>query len=105
MSKYIPKQGEMIFLPELEKQREFIAMTSNGKYLCWGNDKTYTRIWNSAEPIPEKPVYYYQYERINNLGKIILSNFMTDETAKATILDCNVNTWYRIEASKRTWEH
>ena len=104
MSKYIPKQGDMVLIPYDKVQREFIAMTSNDKYLCWYDNKTNASIWTKVEPIPEEPTYYYQWESISNSGVISLSKYITDSFA---ILYDYTETygWYRIDSSKRTWNH
>jgi len=61
-----PKQGEMITVWNKTNdkiEREFIATTKNGKYICYTNHGTNVHTWNYAEPIKKevKTVAKYRY--------------------------------------------
>ena len=48
------KQGDMIEVSDYGtdwERREFISSTSNGKFLCWSEDKAYATTWQYTRPI------------------------------------------------------
>jgi len=70
MSKFKPEQGEMVLVNKTNKSEfayEFIAMTSNDKYLCWNQNKTVAYTWDEVFPRPKK-----WYDLKENIGKAIM---------------------------------
>ena len=107
MSKYVPKHGETVKVSVdgvAFCEREFISITSNNRYLCWSEGKTEAYAWQYIQSIPEDPVYYYRWEYKSPDNVISLSHYMTIEYAKAQGYS-EKDGWYRIDSSKRTWEH
>jgi hypothetical protein len=81
----------MQFLKDLR-----IALKKNAPYKI--------NYYSSAEPI-EEPVYYYQYEKLQHDGGISISTrYLSDASAKHYEYT-EVNGWYKIESSRRQWEH
>ncbi len=56
MSDFNPKKGDMILVNYgiKHKEREFISMTSNKRYLCWDENKTEANVWKNVEPLKPK---------------------------------------------------
>ena len=52
---------------------------------------------------PDEPTYYYQWEKLYPEGRIITSEYLTDERADYDGYQVG-DGWRRIESSKRTWE-
>ena len=63
--------------------------------------------WNKAPQTyrikTDEPTYYYQWEKLYPEGRIITSEYLTDETADYDGYKVSEG-WRRIESSKRTWE-
>jgi len=61
-------------------------------------------LFKYARPVKEER-FYYQYEHLSNSKKrIVISEYMTDKTAKEEGYT-KEKGWYKIENSKRIWEH
>ena len=103
--KFIPKQGEMIRVREYRnhewKEREFIAITSDNKYLCWAEGKTEALSWKYAEPISKEPKYYYQWEKLYD-DRIATTDHLSDTFVEEN--EYKKDGWRKIESSKRLWE-
>lgn len=56
------------------------------------------------KPDVAEVIYYYQYETLTKNKVIIISYYVTEEYAKH-LNYIEANGWYKIESSKRTWEH
>jgi len=61
MDKYIPKMGETIVVSDnnydpfkKDHTAEFIAMTSDDRYLCWDYFKTIGLVWRYGEPTDDR---------------------------------------------------
>jgi hypothetical protein len=50
-----PEAGEMIEVKDYKnekwEQRKFIALTNDGRYLCWSKYRTMANVWNKARPL------------------------------------------------------
>ena len=83
MSKFIPKQGDMAEVRDFESEsfvkREFISMSSNGRYLCWSEDKNFASVWKYARPVDK----FRELKECYELG------------AKFEYYDEHTKNWYR----------
>ena len=87
---------------------------SVGTIIKVGSDNTYyvgykTEIWvkHTEKDVWEdtnfrEPIYYYQWEKQNSKGRIIMSDYITDEHAEME--NKSKLNWRRIESSKREWK-
>jgi len=90
-----PKQGEMVSVPQGE--REFIAVTSKGSYLCWDENKAYASAFytNDCSEIKPELVIERRWKWLfdENDRTLMSSSYMPEKFAKAN----GFQNWYKSE--------
>ena len=67
-----------------------------------GNDYALSKY--RIKPDVVEPTYYYQYEKLD-AGEICTLRHVSDTVARKELHCTEANGWFKIESSKRTWEH
>lgn len=79
------------------------AKKKSTSFKVWDGNKFVNYTFSKgAKPIKEE-VFFYNYEKLED-GEIMITNPMSKEYAE-TYDFTEENDWYRIESTKRKWEH
>ena len=69
-----------------------------------GSDARYTIEYYRIKPDVVEETFYYQYEKLD-AGKIYASRHVSDYVATKELHYTEKRGWFKIESSKRIWEH